>query len=739
MTAATANNKCAQCDAEISANALWGLCTKCLYDEANKLPVTDGALNLQSRRFGDYDLGEALGRGGMGVVYEAMQRSLHRQVALKMILDAEAASPTSLRRFTLEAEAAAKLDHPNIVPIYEVGEHHGQPFLSMKLITGENLRKKIAGGDLCLTPRGEGTSRTTLRERAVAIVQLVATVARAVHHAHENGVLHRDLKPGNIIVDRSGQPHLTDFGLAKMMELDASEPERAPLTVSGTALGTPSYMSPEQAAGHRLSVVSDVYSLGAILYEMLTGKPPFQAGTLLETLRLVAEQEAKRPSLVNPRIDRDLDTICMKCLEKNPETRFPTAEALADDLERWLRHEPIRARPAGFALRTRRWIARNRLGTALIGSLCAGLIVALVLLELALARQHKLDLHRANSVQRFSRNVENMWKDPEQHFVLIPSSDLAELANLAPRPADPATYRLTFGMSINDEPLGQALQHAPFLYALEQRLELALHRPVRIDLRLSKSETNSLRALVRGNLDFQRMGPLRYVLARQETPALTAVVRERSQKEAVIFARKDSGITNLAQASGKRVAFGPSNSAVSFWTKVHLVRAGIRGSNLQSYIHLGGARQQRKENPSLPKGSEDRDSDTQAYKQVIQEVALGHADIGEAPRRYFELYRYRRRGLVELESFRVNSDVYVARPDLDPTVVAALRETLVSFQGPADDKMLARLNDHIVVTGFDPIADHDFDEIRAAASREVVDFERSVPRPLGASEAESLE
>ncbi len=724
MTTPAARKICTQCGAEVSLTALWGLCAKCLYDGASKLSEAEEVFGARSRRFGDYELGEALGRGGMGVVYAAVQVSLRRPVALKMILGSEASSPIALQRFSLEAEAVAKLDHPNIVPIYEVGELEGQPFLSMKLIAGKNLRAKIAEGDLCLTPRGAGTSKTDLRERALVIARVMAAISRAVHHAHQHGVLHRDLKPANILMDLEGQPHLTDFGLAKMLDPEADGTPRARLTLSGTAIGTPSYMSPEQAAGRRLTAASDTYSLGAILYEMLAGEPPFQAGTLLETLRLVAEQEPKHPNLKNPRIDKDLDTICIKCLEKNSATRYPTAEALAEDLERWLRQEPIHARPASAGLRVRRWVARNRLGTALIVSLCTGLAVALVLLQQSLARQKKLDLHRANSVQRFSREVEEMWKDRARQFVLIHSSDLAELADLPPRQADALTTRLTLGISINSEPIGQAMQFAPFLAALEQRMEKALQCPVLIDLRLAKSEANSVRDASEGGLDVQRMGAFLYVLSKQTTPGLEPVVRERSRREAVIFASNNSGVTSLVQVAGQRVALGQTNSTISFWARVHLLRAGVRASDLRSLTHLSSVPQARDEDPSRPKGSEDRDSEIRAHKRVIEEVSQGRADVGAAPRRNFEINRYRRGGLVELCSYPVTSDVYVARPDLDPEVVRALRESLVSFQNEEEAKLLLQLNDNVVIKGFEPVTDDSFNDLRSAMANEVAEFAR---------------
>jgi ABC-type phosphate/phosphonate transport system substrate-binding protein len=371
----------------------------------------------------------------------------------------------------------------------------------------------------------------------------------------------------------------------------------------------------------------------------------------------------------------------------------------------------------------RRWVRRNRVGTALIVSLCTGLAVALVLLELALARQKKLDLHRANSVQRFSREVEEMWKDKQRQFVLIHSPDLAELADLPPRQADVLTTRLTFGISINHEPLGQAMQYAPFLSALERRMEKALHRAVLIDLRLSKSEANSVRDTARGELDVQRIGAYLYVLSKQASPGLEPIARERGRKDAVVFASKDSGITNLVGLAGKRFAFGETNSVMSFWAKVHLVRAGIRGSNLQSYVHINAANRGRDEDASGSKLSQDRDAEIQSHKRVIQEVLLGRADAGEAPRRHFELSRYKRHGLVPLLVYPVTSDIYVARPGLDPEVARALRECLLSFQGQSDQEYLEPLGHNVLTEGFDPVTDQDFDDLRLAMQNELVEFE----------------
>ena len=365
-----ANRFCGKCGARFFADAPQEFCSACLLESglfseddeeaiscesaANSRPMyyNDQAARPARRLadFGDYELLEEMGRGGQGIVYRARQKSLNRTVALKIVGLGQWATETHLKRFHLEAEAAASLDHPCIVPIYEIGERDGSCYFSMKLIEGE--------------PLDVGVGR---KQNSQWAANLIARLARTVHYAHERGVLHRDIKPGNILVNAEGQPYLTDFGLARLVEATDS------VTRTRETLGTPSYMAPEQANGQtvRITNATDVYGLGTVLYHLLTGHPPFAGGTAYQTIRLLLETEPRHPRLWNPKLDRDLSTICLKCLEKDPQRRYPTALALAEDLERWLKHEPIQARHIRMFARGWKWVRRNPAVAGLLASLVA--------------------------------------------------------------------------------------------------------------------------------------------------------------------------------------------------------------------------------------------------------------------------------------------------------------------------------------------------------------------------------
>ena len=333
---------CSKCGATIFADAPRGFCSVCLFKTGLGGFVEENGETPPVRipmHFGDYELQEEIGRGGQGIVYRARQKSLNRMVALKIIALGHWATARHLKRFRLEAEAAASLNHPSIVPIHEVGERDGCCYFSMNLIEGGQLDEVV-------------------RREAISIrraAELIAKLARTVHYAHEHGILHRDIKPGNILLDKEGEPHLTDFGLARLVETEST------VTRTTEVLGTPSYMAPEQASGNNVALTSatDIYSLGAVLYHLLTGCPPFAGGTTYETVRLVLETEPRQPRLLNPKVNRDLSTICLKCLQKDPQRRYASALALAEDLERWLKHEPIQARRTGLFARGKKWVRRK--------------------------------------------------------------------------------------------------------------------------------------------------------------------------------------------------------------------------------------------------------------------------------------------------------------------------------------------------------------------------------------------
>jgi len=378
---------CRKCGAKIFSDAPEGLCTGCVLETALEIfpdpsvagvgdpgpldelapddvaPASDNKTKARLAKMlgelGDYELLKEIGRGGQGVVFRARQKSLNRIVALKVIGLGQWSTKTHLKRFRLEAEAAASLDHPCIVPIYEVGERDGQCYFSMKFVEGGQLDEVV--------------KHTPLSIRQA--VELIAKVARTVHYAHEHGILHRDIKPGNILLDAKGEPQLTDFGLARLVESEST------VTRTLEVLGTPSYMAPEQAAGNNaatagLTSATDVYGLGAVLYQLLSGHPPFAGGTTYETIKLLLETEPRPPRLWNPKVDRDLSTICLKSLEKDPQCRYFSALALAEDLERWLRHAPIQARRTGVIARGKKWLQRNPT-VAAVATLSFALIAAI--------------------------------------------------------------------------------------------------------------------------------------------------------------------------------------------------------------------------------------------------------------------------------------------------------------------------------------------------------------------------
>ena len=330
---------CAKCERQLSALSPEGLCPGCLLTRAMMTEMEDDLAGGEIQQIGQYELLGLIARGGMGIVYRARQRRLNRLVALKLISTGGWETPEFVERFRIEAEAAASLDHPHIIPIYEIGEAEGRHFFSMRLAEGGSLADRLASG-----------KKMDVSE----CVRLLIKLSHAVHYAHQRGILHRDMKPSNVLLDAAGEPLLTDFGLAKLIERDIR------ITRTMALLGTPAYISPEQALGKKgLTTAVDVYGLGAVLYEMLTGVPPFAGGTTMATVQMVLNKEPERPSRRNPDLDKDVEAICLKCLEKAPTLRYPSAEALAEDLERWLNGESILARPSTSITRAVKWVRRR--------------------------------------------------------------------------------------------------------------------------------------------------------------------------------------------------------------------------------------------------------------------------------------------------------------------------------------------------------------------------------------------
>lgn len=444
------------------------------------------------RQFGDYELLEELGRGGMGVVFKARQLSLDRIVAVKMILGGALASGTDVQRFYLEAKAAGRLSHPNIVTVYEIDELEGNPFYSMDYVEGPNLSELVRSGALA----------------SARAARYVKTIAAAIHVAHENGILHRDLKPQNVLIDRNDQPQITDFGLAKRIG------DQSGLTATGTTVGTPSFMSPEQALGEHEAVTraSDVYSIGAILYVLLTGRPPFRNDTVLETLHDVIHKDPAAPRSVNPQADRDLETISLKCLQKSPAQRYQTAAELAADLDRYLLGEPILAKPVSRLTRVLRWVRHIPLIAAVAGG----------------------------------RNLQPTPWQKRANWALIMAPLVVCLVVVLGRVFLPARVRIATGAS------GGLYEQFGQEYA--RRLTQQLSRPVEV-LTTGGSVENA-------QLLLRRRAEL--ALMQEDTLASRdiAVAAPLYYDAVFVVVRRDAGIHGLADLAGKNVSLGPVGSGM---------------------------------------------------------------------------------------------------------------------------------------------------------------------------------
>jgi ABC-type phosphate/phosphonate transport system substrate-binding protein len=476
-------------------------------------------------------------------------------------------------------------------------------------------------------------------------------------------VVHRDLKPANVLIDGQGAPYLTDFGLAKILRPGV---DVRTLTGSGDLPGTPSYMSPEQVRGTDVGCASDIYSLGAVLYALLTGHPPFQGATSLDVFRQITEQPPARPRAVQ----RDLATICLKCLEKDPLKRYSSAAALAEDLENFAAGRSIKARPANSLYRLSQWVKRNPVGTALIVTLCAGLAVALLLLRTVSEQRREIQLDRDLAFDDGMEKISRIWRDPATKAVTISARELGILAGRSPVDVRGAKHQLTLAVSANDGPSSMAQRYARLLSTLQSRMHSQLGEKVAFQLLLLKRFSEEEETLLRGEADFIVLSAVDFLRAQRAAPGISAVAQTSTARDGVIFARTNLAIADLR---GRAVAFPDPDLSLTMCAKARLFAAGLRAKDMDLATNI------------VDRGPETGET-VISTAETLALVLRGKVDAGVTYQAQFE--RYRHLGLVPLEVFSETPRVLAARAEIEPRIFAALRSAVTDAPWP-ENKFIA--------------------------------------------------
>jgi predicted Ser/Thr protein kinase len=722
--------RCSECGAELPTGTPKGLCSRCALlgalemsngesqilqteDNANASPARSATPIGQlptSRYFGDYELLQEIARGGMGVVYKARQQSLNRVVAVKMLLFGANAGADFIKRFRVEASAAAALQHPNIVAIHEVGVREGEHFLVMDFVEGSNLARLA--------------KEQTLPPKRAA--QYLKTIAEAIHYAHEHGILHRDLKPSNVLIDANDQPRVTDFGLAKVLTTDSQlSTDHAHLTQTGHILGSPGYMPPEQAGGGRgkVSRRSDVYSLGAMLYHLLTGRPPFGGGSISETLKQVETQEPVSLRLLNPGVPLDLETICLKCLEKDPGRRYQTSMELSEELGRFLKGETIHARPVGRTEKLWRWGRRNPLATALILVLCTGFSACLVLLH-AVSEQKRAHQTSLNTlIKTIGARVQDLTiaSRPFEHF------SAEEVKILLGRDAAPpgVSARFTVATFIDMTPMQTLITFGKLINRIEKSVPSTKAGAVRLDLRIYNDYAQLREDLASGVVHFASVDGPTCLAAQSLNPAVRALVcDQRPGLPTVIFVRADSGITNLAGLKGHSLAIPDKGLNPFVFVFSQLLEAGLCARDVHCSMLAEAEATAGERRIAIRKSQEgsygQRNS---AQRTILEERSL---DAGVA---FAWQLRHDAKGIQwrHLITFRTPDFLWVAGSKVDALARDAFTRALLRFRNPQE------LESVLVDTDTDGFAyttatDKYLESIRAA-ERARTRFQKCLPPP----------